>query len=372
MSTHIYKYAPLEVVGQVGSLRVPKCDTAPRYLTVRKSPYLDFFKTDLELTEKLIDDGDLIEPRYFLPIIPIVLLWRTNSPGFGFSFRSFSYGLDSIIDNCIKAITVGSCNTDINEIQIIPVVEGIKQENMIYNANKNSWYNVGEYTMDFNNDQLIVSDLPYDVSFEKYDAHLHTLIEKNYITGFSDVSMDGRIRYIIQFSRGRLKILSAEKWKFFQTMKLYSKVIKDTLNCMDLDGKNILFFNNPYELIDTFVKKRLGFYAKRKIRTLEIIKQDIIELSYKIKFIQMVTDEQIIINKRPIVDIKLDLDKAEIPYDVLKLNIERLTKEEIEKMISKREELHNYLDYIKVTPVEEMYISDLVEFKSKYLSIKTK
>jgi len=371
-SSHIYKYAPLEVIGQIGTLRVPKCDTAPRYLHIKKSPYLDIFKADIELIERLVEDGDLIEPKYFLPIVPVVLLWRTNSPGFGFSFRSFSYSIDSVIDNCIKAITAGTCNTDINEIPIIPSVVGIKHENMIYNANKGSWYNVGEFNMNLENDQLIVSDLPYDVSFEKYDAHLHLLIERNYITGFTDVSMDGKIRYIIQFSRGRLKVLSQDKWKFFQNMKLYSKVIKDTLNCIDDNEKTIMYFETPYELIDVFVKKRLVFYAKRKTRTMEILKQDILEISYKIKFIQMVTDGDLIISKRPIIDIKSDLDRFAIPHDVLKLNIEKLTKEEIEKMITKRDELRNYLEYIKVTSIEEMYVSDLIDLKAKTSTINLK
>ena len=35
------------------------------------------------------EDNKFTEPKYFLPIIPLTLLWRTNSPGFGFSFRSF-------------------------------------------------------------------------------------------------------------------------------------------------------------------------------------------------------------------------------------------------------------------------------------------
>ncbi len=370
MSTHVYKYAPLEVVGQIGTLRVPKCDTAPRYLTVRKSQYIDFFKSDWELLERLIDDGDLIEPRFFLPIIPVVLLWRTNSPGFGFSFRSFSYDISSVIDNCVKAILTGTCNTDIYDIPIIPSIVGVKHENMIFNSNKNSWYNVGEYTMNLDNDQLIITDLPYDVSFEKFDDHLHNLKEKNYIANFIDVSMDGKIRYIINFNKGRLKVLSNDKWKFFQTMKLYSKVIKDTLNCIDEDGKTIMNFANPHELIDVFIRKRLVFYQKRKTRTIEVIKQDIIDLTHKMKFIQLVTDDQLIINKRKIADIKIDLDKHQLPYDVLKLNIERLTIEEIEKMKLKRDELVKYLQYIMTTPIEEMYINDLIQLKQKFVNPK--
>lgn len=371
-STHVYRYAPLEVIGQIGTLRVPKCDTAPRYLHVKKRKYLDFFKQDLELIERVVDDGDLVEPKYFLPIIPIVLLWRTNSPGFGFSFRSFSYDIDSIIDNCIKSITMGTCSNEIDEIPLIPQVDGIKPENMIYNGNKNSWYNVGEYSMNLAQDILMVTDLPYDISFEKFDENLHNLVEKQYISSFSDLSMDGNIKYFIQFNKGRLQVLSADKWKFFQTMKLFSKIKNNTLNCIDADGKTILNFATPNDLIDCFVKKRLVFYQKRKTRTIDVLKQDIIDISAKILFVTLVTQDQLIINKRKIDAIKIDLDKHNIPHDVLKMNIDKLTVEEIDKMLAKRSELEAYLEYIKITPIQEMYIEDLVAFKEKYSTINKK
>lgn len=368
-STHIYKYAPLEVTGQIGTLRVPKCDTAPRYLHVKKSPYLEFFKTDMELLERMTDDGDLVEPKFFLPIIPIVLLWRTNSPGFGFSFRSFSYDLDDIIDNCIKAISFGTCESDVDFVPLKPYVEGVKPENMIYNSNKNAWYNVGEYEMDYNNDRLYITDLPYNVSFEKFDEHLMNLVEKNYIVSFVDSSIDGKMKYIIQFAKGRLKLLEKDSWKFFQNFKLFSKVKKDTLNCIDIDGNTILFFETPQQLIDAFVKKRLTFYQKRKTRTIEVIRKDIQVLNDKIKFIDLVVSGQLVISKRPVKDIKDDLVKFNLSNDMLKLSIEKLTTDEISSMNQKKIELENYLKYILETSIQDMYIYDLIEFKSKYSTI---
>ncbi len=364
-SKHIYKYAPLEAVGQIDDLR-GKCDTAPRYLHVRKSQYLDFFKMDTELLERITDDGDLVEPKFFLPIIPLVLLIRTNSPGFGFSFRSFSYTLDSIVDNCIKAITLGTCNSDADEIQLVPYVEGIKPENMIYNASKDSWYCVGEYQLNLDNDTLIVNDLPFDILFEKYDEHLLDLMEKQYILRYTDLSMDGKIRYNIQFAKGRLQILSQDKWKFFQTLKLFSKVKNNTLNCIDADGKTIMNFETPYHLIDVFVKKRLVFYQKRKTRTMEVLSQDIIDIINKIRFVRLIINDELIINKRKIADIKIDLDKHKLSYDLLKMNIDKLTAEEIDKMEDKRDELTKYLEYIRITPISEMYVDDLIQFKEKY------
>jgi DNA topoisomerase II len=371
-SKHIYKYAPLEVIGQIGSLRVPKCDTAPRYLHIKQSPYIDLFKIDSELFELEVEDGEKLEPKYFLPILPIALMWRTNSPGFGFSFRSFSYSVDSIIDNCIKSISQGSCNSDTDEIPLVPVVAGIDTENMVWNANKNSWYNIGSYIMNHDNDTILITDLPYDVNFEKFEEHLQLLIDRNYIVAFTDLSIDGKIKYLIQFAKGRLKLLSQDKWKFYQNLKLYSKVKQDTLNLIDEDGKTILFFDSPYVLIDTFVKKRLKFYDKRKIKTISVLKAEIQDLTNKIKFINLVTSDTLIINKRKIVDIKKELDSYTLPYNVLKLNIDKLTIDEIKDMESEIKELQAKLDYIINTPIQEMYILDLIDLKTKLSAIVKK
>lgn len=370
-SKHVYEMAPLEVDGQIGTLRIPKCDTAPRYLGIMKTKYLDIFKTDKELLKIQVEEGDEVEPTFFLPILPIALLWRTNSPGFGFSYKAFSYDVNTVIDNCIKAVNTGSCQVDTIGIQMVPKVRGINQKNILYNGNKDAWFNIGEYKLDFEKNTCIVSDLPYSVTFDKYEEHLNDLVEKNLIAGFTDLGMDGNIKYLIKFAHGRLQMMYNDKWKFYKMLKLYTKIPKDILNVIDEDGKRILFFESPEELIDTFVKKRLVYYQKRKTKTIKVIKELIEKLSNQIKFIQLVTDDVIIINKRKSVEIKADLDKHQLPYEVLKLNIDKLTQDEIDKMNAEIKEQQDYLAYIERTTIKEMYINDLVDFKEKYVGIKT-
>lgn len=368
-SKHINKYAPLEAIGQIPSLRVPKCDTATRYLMIRKSPYLEFFNYDKELLQIQEEEGEKIEPKYFLPIIPFVLINRTGSPGFGFSFKSFSYNLDDVIDNTIQSVIKGTCASNNDSVQLRPEVEGIKPENIIYNASKNRWYNVGEYEEDFDNDRLIVRDLPYDISFESFEETLQNLKEKFVILDWSNLSEKNKISYIIKFPRGRLRALFNNKWNFFKTFKLYSPIREDILNCIDQDGKSILFFETPYELIDCFVKKRLVYYQERKTRTIKILKENIEEYTNRINFINHVVNGTIIVVKRKLAEIKVDLKKYNIPDYVLDMKIWNLTYEEIEKLNNKIIETKKQLEYIEKTTIQEMYVYDLIEFKKKYSSI---
>lgn len=369
---HVCLFHPLNVIGQIATLRVPKCETAARYLHVEKAKSLELiFKADIDLTEHLFEEGKLVEPQYLLPIIPIHLLWRTNSPGFGFSFRAFSYSLDSIIDNCILSITTGSCTLSSNSYPLIPKVPGIKHENMIYNENRNVWYNVGEYVFNYENDTILITDLPYNVSFEKYEDHLHSLVDDMYLTKFINLSVDDKIRYQLYFPKGRMKLLvDAGKWKFFQKLKLFTKIPKDTLNIIHKDGNKILFFDTAHELIDAFVKERLGVYLQRKTKKIHIIKARIDKSENLINFINLIINEDIVINKRRKADILIDLKQFNVNPEVLDQKIDKLTSDEIDILTQKIIDLKIELDYIKNTSIEEMYVTDLIEIKSQYSMIK--
>jgi DNA topoisomerase-2 len=368
-SKHLFKECPIDMIGQIGTLRVPKTDTAARYLNLQTSKYLELFRYDFNLLNIQKDEGIEIEPTFFLPIIPTVLLYRTNAPGFGFSYKSFSYDINNIIDCCLKVLIDDSCYLSENTYYLKPSIVGIKPENIIFNANQNKWYNIGDYVMNFDKDQMLVTDLPYNVTFEKYDALMLDLIERNYISGYNDLSKNGIIKYVIQFPEGRLKLYYADKWKFFKTFKLYSKIPDDILNCIDEDGRRFISFENAYQLIDFFVKKRLTYYFKRKIKLIEDIESKLFDLREKMKFIQLVITDQIIINKRSNKDIKIDLDKHKINYEVLKLSIGRFTKEEIDKLQKDISDLELQLQDIKDTPEKDMYIFDLIDLKNKFCEI---
>lgn len=365
---HLFEFAPLDVIGQTGTLRVPEVNTAARYLSVQINNNIENFKVDKELLQLIQDEGKEIEPTFLLPIVPVVLLWRTNSPGFGFSFRSFSHDINDIIDASISSIITGSCD-DINYYPIKPFIQGIKDSNIIYNESKNSWYNVGEYSENLERDTILITDLPFNVNYSKYEQHLKDLKEVGFITKYINNSSKGKINILLMFRKGMLSKLMSEKWTFFAKLKLYTKVPKLTLNCIDYDCNSIINFESPQALIDGFVKRRKIFYARRKTFLVKTIEQTIEDLSDKAKFIKLVIDGNLIIFKRKIEDVKKDCDKLGVSYNGLKLQTIRFTEEEITKALQEIGELKVQLDYIKNSTIEEMYINDLIELKTKVSKI---
>ena len=362
-SDHLFKYHPLEVKGQIPSLRVSKVKTASRYLKVGYSPYFFMYEYDKELWENKIEEGNKVEPEFLFPIVPMQLLQRTSSPGFGFSYSSFSFRLEDVLDNCIKAIVNGTCNTLLDKHVLRPEIVGIKEENLLYNNTKESWYNVGEYYIE--DDVLYITDLPYNITFEKYENLLNGYEEKNIIKSWSNKSKGNSLKYEIKFYPNQLKFQYNQKWKFYQKFNLFTKVRNTHLNQLDMNGKSILFFENEHKLIDAFVFRRLSIYRKRKTKLIEKLEKDIIDLDDKALFLKLVLDEKLIINKRKIEDIKNDCDKFGVTYEGLKLAISKLTFEEYQKYLKEIQETKDYLEYIKTVSEKEMYLDDLVDLRER-------
>lgn len=366
-STHTFNTPPLTIVGQIGSLRVPDNSTAARYLNVKASPFLEMFRVDIELTIPQEDEGIKIEPKFFLPVIPVCLMQRTSNPGFGFSFKGFSFNVSDVIEATLVAVLNGTCDDIDNFMPVRPHVDGIKDGNFIYNENKESWYNIGEYEIDFPTSMVYIRDLPYNVSYEAFEDNLANQIEKGYIVKYENHSTNGKIDYRIQFPLGRLKMLyESNKWRFYKSLMLFSRVPKLTLNCIDESGTKILSFENPNQLINAFVQRRLKYYTARKNQTIKLLTERIALLEERNLFIKLVIDGKIVINKRAIKDIHKDLDTYKINHDVLKLPVSRLTKDEMEKGEKEIKDAKKTLDYINKTSETEMYVNDLIDLRNKF------
>lgn len=363
-SKHSFKYCPFEVIGQMATLRNPETDTAARYLGVRKRQYLDWYKTDKELLTYNMEEGNKVEPKMLLPIIPIVLLWRTNSPGFGYSFRSFSFDLNDVIDATLQSVITGTCS-GLNEVRLKPEVDGIDPKTIIYNESKQCWYNVGKYEID--GDILQITDLPYSISLEKYNNHLQTLQDKLYIHSFEDLSCNGKINIKVRFAKNRIDyLMNNGKFKFFTNLKLFVKLPNLTLNTIDIDNKSIVQFDTPNDLVDGFVRRRISVYNDRKVLLVKTLTEQLVDLKDLAKFIRLVVDNKIIVSNRKKVDIKADCDKYEVSYRGLDLKISKLTEDEINDINMEIESITNRLDYINNTTVKQMYVNDLIDFKIAY------
>ena len=354
---------PLTIEGQYGSLRSPIA-SSPRYLYVKLSKYANLiYKTDYELLKYVFDEGEYLEPQYYLPIIPTVLTSRNIGMAPGYRFSTMSYNPIDITDACINILK----NQDFKSPR--PYIRDIKQSSWKFITDKESqtnyWENRGKWEYNVPKDKMIVTDLPYDQTFDSFEKLLNKAIEKGYIKDWLNYSEGNNISYEIVFEKGKLKKeIDKTDTKLPNKFKLIKKVPEDQLYVIDEHNK-VKYFDSPNELIKYFVEFRLNIYNDRKIQLLKVLNEKLKVNLELCKFISLIINNKLIINNRKKEDIKKDLENYELPEKLINTSLSKLTKEEYDSLQNECTEIKQKIEYITNTTTVDMYINDLTELKTE-------
>lgn len=355
---------PLTIEGQYGSLR-SQVASSPRYLYVKLSKYANLiYKTDIELTDQIFDEGEYLEPKYYLPIIPTVLTSRNIGLAPGYRFNTMSYNPIDIIDACINHI---------NKKEFVmprPFIHGIKQANWKYVLpleGNDYWENVGEWQYDFAKDKLIITDLPYDMGYDDFEKLLNKYIESGFIKDWFNYSEGELIRYEVLFEKGKLKKEAGKTDVHIPNkFKLIKKVPENQLYVLDENNK-VRYFETPSELIKYFTDFRLSVYEMRKTRLLKVLNERLVSNSDMCRFIGLIINGKLKINNRPKSEIKTDMKMHNLPEHLISTPISKLTKEEYELLLKENEDIKKEIEYITNTTIEQMYLKDLKDLRKEIL-----
>jgi len=349
----------LEEDGQFGSLRSPQAGAA-RYIGTKLSDNFRLLYKDFELLEYKEEEGEVIEPKFFLPIIPTVLVNGSSGIAVGFASNIMNRDVKSMIEACTKVLS-GK-----NPGEIKPSLIGFTGEYIQDSENSKRWIIRGRFERT-NTSTVHISELPPSMTYEKYEDILDKLVENKDIVSYDDNCKDN-IDYTIKFTRADLEKLDDEKLIKLLKLEESSTEIYSTL---DEKGK-LMIFESTEDMIKYFVNFRLIYYSKRKEFMLKKMNHDLKVLSNRGRFIKAILDEKLKVNnvsKSVIIEgiESMGLEKIEDSFDyLLRMPIYSLTKELFEKL---KEDFSNKKVEIKKleeTDPKDMYLEDLSELKKKF------
>ena len=349
----------LEEDGQFGSLRSPQAG-APRYIGTKLSDNFRLIYKDFELLEYKEEEGESIEPHFFLPIVPTVLLNGSSGIAVGFASNVLNRDIKSIIDACVKVLA------DKNSGEVKPSLNGFIGEFIQDSENNKRWMIRGKFDR-ANTSTVKISELPPSMTYEKYEELLDKLVDDKLIVSYDDNCKDN-IDYTIKFTRADLEKLDDEKLVKLLKLEESSTEIFSTL---DEFGK-LMIFENTSDIIKYFVSFRLKYYHKRKQFLLDKMNRELKILSNRGRFIKAIIDGKLKVNnvaKAIIIEgiEAMGLDKIDDSYDyLLRMPIYSLTKEMYEKIkedfTTKKEEIK----VLEATDPKDMYLLDLTELKKRF------
>ena len=347
----------LEGIGQYGSLRSPSAG-APRYISAKLHPNFRLIYQDFELLNNKIEEGEQIEPEFFLPIVPTVILNGSSGIAVGFATNILNRNPKDVVDACLAVLKE-------KRMKVLPPwlseFTGTFERDP---GNPKTWKISGSYEV-LNTTAVKVTEIPPAFTYEKYEAHLNNLVERRIIVDYEDNSSD-KIEYILKFQRAVLKEYIS-KDRLDGLLKIHTQETEN-LTTIDENG-NLKIFDRVEDIVKHFVCIRLGYYDKRKAYLLDKLNRELLIISNKARFIKDIIEGKLKINNVPKQKIVEYLEKNK--YDqidgsfnyLLSMPIYSLTKERFEELLNQKAEKEAEIKVIEGTEPKDMYIKDLEELK---------
>jgi DNA topoisomerase-2 len=394
----------LKPVGQFGSRLMGGSDAAsPRYIHTYLEDIVSliFRKEDSCLLKYIDDDGDRVEPEYYLPVVPLLAINGSVGIGTGYSTNIPPHKPDDIV--CLLRHRLEGSMDSLAGHPLDPWWFGFK--GTTHRQDEQTWITKGVYTLDDEKKTATITELPTGTWTKDYKAFLDQLldveekkskdakqaakkaetashssskddVEPCGLKGFDDLYNDVDVRFVLYFTEEGYDAIKENTDKFEKQFKLTSSWKTTNMTCFDTDF-NIVKYKTVGDILETFVQKRLPMYEARRLKMLEVLAGQMRELDAKRRFIQALLDERLVLQKKSDEEIVAQLKACDIPalsnlenpdeydsYDyVLRMRMDRVKQSAVIELDGQLEEKRTEKERLEAETGSSMWLADLEAFR---------
>ncbi|GAB1316637.1 DNA topoisomerase 2 [Madurella fahalii] len=392
----------LEPSGNFGSRLSGGSDAASaRYIHTRLSPFARhvFSKLDEPNLEHQFDDGRMIEPKVYVPIIPMVLVNGADGIGTGWSTSIPNYHPITIVENLKRRMgRLDPADPEEKPFEpMTPWFRGWKGVVEVEGPNKFKFNGIIRQD-EQNPNEIHVTELPIRMWTDDFKSRLEDIIraEKtpSFIKDYKEFNDHRTVHFIIDMEDKHLKAALDEG--LLEKFKLTKTIATTNLVAFNTRGQ-IQKYENPEEIMEEFYHYRLDMYAKRKKHWLAVYDADHRKLLNQYRFISEIIDNKLVVAKKkkavlvkelrdrkyeafpPKDDKKKSDDDADEDADedeasggardydyLLSMPIWSLTTERLEKLKAQIAAKKAQYDELDALSEKDLWIKDLDEFAAEW------
>ena len=371
--------------GQFGSrIKGGQDASSPRYIFTRleKIARILFPEQDDNILKYLNDDGTPVEPQFYVPIIPMVLVNGSKGIGTGFSTEIMCYNPTQIIAYIKTKLNPEASSSSTNEF--LPYYEGFTGS--ITKITDSKFLFKGTYEK-METDKIKVTELPVGYWTEDFKELLNDLQndkdkEGKKITPFvKDVYenyTDTTVEFVITFSKGKVDELEKASGDYGcngleKLLKLYNTSSTTNMNLFNAEDK-LTKYDSVEAIIDDYFGIRLDYYNDRKMNLIENLEKELLIMSNKVRYIQEVLSGTIDLRKKKKQEItnllqskKYDIMDEDDEYKYLvRMPMDSVSEENVDKLVAEHRTKSVELERIKNTTIQQMWLSELDILENEY------
>jgi DNA topoisomerase-2 len=401
--------------GQFGTrLQGGKDSASERYIFTYLNPItrMIYRENDDAILKYLDDDGFLVEPIFYAPIIPMILVNGTKGIGTGFSTDIMCYNPTEIIQYLKNKLTGGQ-----GPQEFIPYYEGFKGTIIKIQGDGTTTPNnttspkfliKGKYEV-VAPDKIRITELPIGTWTDDYKEFLESLIDSvdksgkkitPLIKDYDDMSKDTSVEFIVTLSKGKLAELEAVKHDhgcngIEKSFKLYTTNSTSNMNLFDAKDK-LKKYTHVSDIIDDYYVTRLEMYQTRKNYMIDAIEKLLVVLSNKTRYIKEILDDVIDLRKKSKADVvKMLTDRGYVSQNqqtqttesetetdgsgntnttgfnyLIKMTMDSVTSENVDRLSKEYQIKQTELENSKNKTIETMWLEELDELLVEYNQYK--
>lgn len=343
----------------------------PRYIHTHLSPWTRkiFHPDDDALLNYLDDDGMSIEPEYYMPILPMLLVNGCSGIGTGWSTSVPKFNPQDIIVKLRQLLRQEPYGD-----QLVPWVRGFcgRVEGPIKTTNTTSHTTVsyrifGKATWESTN-TLHISEIPYTTKYDTYKTLVHAETFKDKILDIREAHKNDHVSFKLTLSddfAAKMKENDPKHdrphlWRVFRLVSSESV----NMTCFNAEGK-ICKYESTEDIVRVFFDARMGFYRRRKQHLVDVLSKEMVVVANKKRFIDDVLADALILKNKSTRDISAELETkgySKIAGDyqyLLSMRFSSLSTEEVERLGKRYTDKKAELDATRQMTETEMWQTDL-------------
>jgi DNA topoisomerase-2 len=345
----------IEKSGSFGTRSVNE-SAAPRYIFANGSK--DFFKIfkyeDDDILIKQEFEGFPIEPKFYLPVLPMILINGSEGVSSGFAQKILGRNPENV-----KKYLKDFLNSKKPKEELLdPFYKGFEGTFEKDTEVKNRWFVKGVIE-ELPRNEILIKEIPFQYDLQSYLKVLDDLLESKKIIRYSDES-DGenKLQFKVTLPRG----FTGDKYNLLKLIK----PITENFTCIN-ENNQIVIFDSAKEILEYYVKIKKEFLGKRKDFLKNKYNTELDILKSKLIFITAYIKKKIDLNNKPkdfiisqLENIKGLVKMNNFDY-LLNMPIYSLTEEKIKNLEESIADLTNKIKTLEETTIEQLWLLDLKE-----------
>ena len=369
--------------GQMGTrLHGGEDSASERYIFTYLNPLTRYVfpEKDDAILHYLNEDGTMIEPEYYVPILPTVLMNGIAGIGTGFSSSIPPFSPKDLV-----RYIQGQLRGEYEEVEFLPYYENFRGSVHKIEGEPNKFLIKGNYEK-LAEDKIRITELPVGQWTMPYVTFLEGLadgqVDKNgkksaaQIKDFVSNSTEKTVDIQVTFAKGRIAELEAQTVSasvngLEKLLKLTTTVSTTNMNLFDAECK-LHKYSTVEEIVDAFIQVRYKTYQIRKEYQIREMERVMLKLSNKAKYIQLNLDGSVDLRRKNLDEIHAMLEvkglvRLDDSFDYLiKMPMVSVSKENVEKLMRECAETEKELEALRKTTIEQMWLSELAQFVEQY------